>query len=453
MARAAKAQTERESTLESCLAEAKQGQPASVYLFEGDPFLAGRAARQLAETLIPEGGRDLNLVGLDPAASPAEVASELATGGLFGGAKAVVLDEPAFLMAREDAADAFARTRQMWSSGRQKEAVRRLLALVAKAGWGVRELDPDGEGAPSAEGWNEALGVRWEPGDREWIAAAARYARERDMKAGKDDATALEALLAQGLPPGRVLLVATTRVDARLPLAKKLIAMGRRVSCGVPREGTWGEERVVLGPVAERLLAGSGKRLDGAAADRLAELLGADARTLSAELGKLVAYSGERKTITREDVDAVVVRVAGDPFFALGNAVEGRDLARALAVLGRSIDDGASPFMLLGALAATVRRLLVESERGRIASRGRRLGSYNDWSTVVLPAIPGDELGTKKPYGFWMKYQASQRFSRAILLSALAELAEADVAMKRGADGQLLLERAMIRLLGEPGSA
>jgi DNA polymerase-3 subunit delta len=219
------------------------------------------------------------------------------------------------------------------------------------------------------------------------------------------------------------------------------------VTIQVEKEGTWDAQRPVLGPVLESLLAGTGKRVDRGGEARLAELVGTDARVLASEVGKLAAYVGDRKVIGAKDVDEIVTRVAEDPFFALGNAVEARDLPGALGVLGRSIQDGASPFMLLGSLASTVRRLLAERERGRRAAGERRVGSYAEWQGTVLPTIPEDELGDKKPYGFWMKYQASLRFSRGDLLDALAGLAEADVAMKTGQDGRIRLERVLVGLL------
>ena len=162
---------------------------------------------------------------------------------------------------------------------------------------------------------------------------------------------------------------------------------------------------------------------------------------------KLAAYVGDRKVIGAADVEAVVTRVASDPFFALGNAVEARDLAQALAVLDRSLADGASLFLVLGSLAGTVRRLVAERERGRRAAGERRIGSYDEWQRAVLPSISEEELGAKKPYGFWMKYQAAMRFTRAELLGALADLSEADVAMKSGLDGRLRLERILLGLL------
>jgi DNA polymerase-3 subunit delta len=447
------------ATLETCLAEARAGKPASVYLLDGDPFLAHRGARELAAALVPEAQRALNVVELDAAASPAEVAAEVATGGLFGGTKVVLVQEPAFLTSKEELAGAFARARAMWTENRQREAARRLLALAAKAGWSAKDLDRGGGAEPDWAALGKDLGIgsdpavsptrlEDDPGAQEFVAAAARFAVERELKVAKDDSAALDAALERGLPQGHVLVVAAGKVDGRLPLVKKLAVAGRRVTLGVEKEGTWDAQRLVLGPLLESLLAGSGKRVDRGAEARLAELVGDDARTLAQEVAKLAAWVGDRKVIGAADVDAVVTRVASDPFFALGNAVEARDLEGALAVLDRSLADGASPFMVLGSLAATVRRLVVERERARRAAGDRRLRDFREWEAAVLPAIPQEELGGKKPYGFWMKYQAAARFERDELLAALAALADADLAMKSGADERVAVERVLLGLLG-----
>jgi DNA polymerase-3 subunit delta len=433
-------------SLEACVAEARAGKAAPVYLLDGDPFLSGRAARALAAALVPEERRALNLVELDAAASPAEVAQELATGGLFGGGKVVLVHEPAFLQSKEDGGEAFARARDQWREGRHREAARRLLALAAKAGWGAKELA--GEEPPGAAAWKRELGVEGGDFDADFVAAAARWAVERELKASRDDSGALDALLAQGPPPGHVLVVAAGKVDARLPLVKRLAAAGRRVSFAIERAGTWNDERLVLRPVIEALLAGTGKRVDAGGEARLAALVGDDARLLASELTKLGAYVGERAVIGAADVDALVTRAASDPFFALGNAVEARDLAAALAVLDRSLADGASPHMIVGSLAATVRRLVVEGERARAVVGDRPIRSAREWEGLVYPTIPEaerlDKYGKpRSPFGLWKKYEAAQRYRRAELLDLLVALADADRGMKSGGDGRLLLERAL----------
>jgi DNA polymerase-3 subunit delta len=233
---------------------------------------------------------------------------------------------------------------------------------------------------------------------------------------------------------------------------KRLAACGPRLSVAVEREASFGA-RVVLGPTVAMLLAGSGKKADAGAVERLAACVEGDARTLDQELKKLLAFVGDRKVITAADVDEVVTRTAEDPFFALGNAVEERQLEQALAVVDRSLENGGSPHMLLASLAGTVRRLLLEKERARAVVGERRLGSARDWEAKVLPSIPPAEVGKRKPFGFWMKYQASTRFDRAELLGGLVALHEADVAMKSGQDGRLGLERVLLGLLGPPATA
>jgi DNA polymerase-3 subunit delta len=432
--------------LEGALAEVRAGRAAPVYLLDGEPFLALRGARALVEALVPEAQRALNVVDLDPATSPGEVAGELATGGLFGGSKAVLLQDPAFLQAKEDLAGAFERASDMWGQGRQREAARRLVALAGRLGWTTADLAR--EGAPTPKDWASKLGIDGDlrPSDAAFLSEGGRFAAEKGLVAAKDDTSALESLLERGLPAGHVLVIAAGKVDGRLPLVKRLAAVGRRIPCAVETEGTWDDQHPVLGPLIAELLAGTGKTVDRAAEQRLAGLLGGDARALAGELRKLAAYVGERKEIRAADVEAVVVRVASDPFFALGNAVESRDLEGALGVFRRTLADGGSPHMVVASLAGTVRRLLVERERARAAVGGARLASFGDWSARVLPGIDPAELGNRKPYGLWMKYQASLRFTREELLDALAALAESDHAMKSGADGELLLERCLLTL-------
>ncbi len=436
--------------LEGALAAIRDGKPSSSYLLDGDAFLTLRAARSLAEALVPEAQRSLNLVEIDGAAGPGEVAAELATGGLFGGAKVVLVVEPAFLQSKEDLGAAFTRASDMWREGRQREAARRLVALAARFGWSTADLA--GDAPPRPEEWEEKIqgDAPLRPEDGTFLAEAGRFAGEKKLQAARDDVSALEALLERGLPAGHVLLVAAGKVDGRLPIVKRIAAAGCRISLVVASEGTWDAQRPVIGPLLTEILARTGKTVDPGGEARLAALVGADARALAGEVAKLATFVGDRKVIRAEDVDALVIRTAADPFFALGNAVEARDLPAALGVLRRSLADGASPHMLVGSLAGTVRRMLVERERGRVAAGGRRVGSFAEWNASVLPTIDPGELKERKPYGLWMKYQAALRFGRDELLEGLASLAEADHSMKTGSDGAILVERWLVGMLRTP---
>ena len=168
---------------------------------------------------------------------------EVATGGLFGGGKVVLVQEPAFLTSKEDVEASFETARKAWGEGRQRDATRRLLALVAKGGWSAADLDPPDRDEKA----NEKLAREFkrefgfEP-DVAFLRAAGRFAAERDMKAAKDDSSALDAALERGFPPGHVLVVAAGKVDGRLPLVKKL------AGGGTPRDDPAREGREVGRP-------------------------------------------------------------------------------------------------------------------------------------------------------------------------------------------------------------
>ena len=145
-----------------------------------------------------------------------------------------------------------------------------------------------------------------------------------------------------------------------------------------------------------------------------------------------------------------MVRSAEDPFFALGNAVEARDLEEALTRGGPLHGGRRQP--------AHAARLAGRPRCGACCWRRSGPGPWSgtggsrsprDWEAQVFPTIPAAEVGKKKPFGFWMKYQASTRFERAELLQGLVALHEADVAMKSGQDARLRLERVLLGLLGQ----
>ena len=144
--------------IDDVLKEVKAGKVAPLYLLWGEEFQVRKGADELVKTLVPDAAVGLNLVSLD-AGSPREVAQELATMPLFPGRKVVLVRDPEFLAPKKGRGDALGKAREAWKAGKRKEGARRLLALAARAGWGVEQLDPGNPGAPSVEQWKDELNV------------------------------------------------------------------------------------------------------------------------------------------------------------------------------------------------------------------------------------------------------------------------------------------------------
>lgn len=412
-------------------AKAAAGQGSAVYLFHGEEFLARKAAEALVAALVPEGMRDLNVSLLEAAASPGEVARDLATLPMFRSAKVVWLRDPEFLAPKKAGrADQLGRLRELWGQGRQKEAARRLLALAQKAG-----LDP---AKADAAAWDAAAGIEAAGEDLEFCRAAAAFAAEQGMEAPSADTAELERLLARGIPQGSHLVVSALSLDGRLGLFKKLKDAGVEVS--FKPQGREGRD---VGALAEDHLAPLGKRLSPRAAARLAALIGGEqVRLLHGELEKVALYVGDRPVIEAEDVDAVVER-SQEIEFLLTNSIERRDVRGALEGLDQLLGAGGGLPQAVASIGACLRMLLAAHEATR--AQGGRTPGFGPAAAGWVAAYAESGLKMGNPNQAKFKAEAAARFTRAELARGLARTAAVDVAVKSGG-GRLDVERLLWEL-------
>src|SRR6266480_3571673 len=146
------------------IAEASSGKAPTVTLIEGDEYLARTSARELADAIVPEKDRALNLVVVDAAAGAREIASHLITVAMFASPKAVVVEGADAFAEEVDAERELARVRELWQAKRQRDAARRLLKLVRP--WGTDEVAFGLKSAATAARWRKEVGVAPEEGDR-----------------------------------------------------------------------------------------------------------------------------------------------------------------------------------------------------------------------------------------------------------------------------------------------
>ena len=429
------------SDLEPLLAEIRAGQVRPVYLAWGEEYLVRREADVLVEALVPGTLASLNLVVLD-GASPREVALELATLPLLSGNKVVLLKDPEFLAPRKGRADALSKARDAWKAGRRKEGARRLLALVARAGWGREALEPGGAGAPSVEDWKEELSVRLAESDVDFLREVAAFVREEGVAAPESDASALLTLLEAGLPTGHALVVAATDVEAKSPLLR----LARERGAVVERKLASRLRDLDLTVVAKDFLRPFQKRLGPGAEELLRERVGGNMRLLQSELEKLALHASGA-VIERADVEQLVAHTRDEEFLELADALQKRDFPAALRYVDDALVGGAPPLLLLGAIASVVRGLVEATERVAQLGGGRPPRGFDDFKARLFPAIEREAKTTggrvPHPYAAFLAAAAGARYGRTQLRAALLACAEADLALKSSGAGKLVLERLL----------
>jgi DNA polymerase-3 subunit delta len=429
------------SDLAALLGEIAQGKVRPLYLVWGEEFLVRREADALVEAVVPGAVAGLNLVALD-GASPREVAVELATLPLFPGHKAVLLRDPEFLAPKKGRTDALAKARDAWKAGRRKEGARRLLALVARAGWGREALEPGHAGAPSVEDWKDELEVTLAENDLDFLREVAAFVREEGLAAPESDAAALVALLERGLVAGHTLVVAATDVETRHPLLR----FAREHGAVVERKITTRLRDLDLSQVSREFLQPFKKRLGPGAEELLRERVGGNMRLLQSELEKLALHA-PGAVIERSDVDLLVAHTRDEEYLELADALQKRDLPGALAYVAEALAGGAAPLLLLGAIASVVRGLVEAQERLAHLGAGKPPRSFDDFKSRFFPAIEREAKAARArvphPYAAFIGMQAAARYGRTQLRASLLACAEADIALKSSGAGKLVLERLL----------
>lgn len=435
--------------LDDVLAEVKAGKVAPLYLLWGEEFLVRKGAEELVKTLVPDASMGLNYAVLD-AASPREVAQELATMPLFPGRKVVLVRDPEFLAPKKGRGDALGKAREAWKSGKRKEGARRLLALAARAGWGVEQLDPTAPGAPSVEEWKEELDVDLAEVDLAFLKEAAAFCREERITAPEGDSSALLDLFQKGLPKGHALVLATTEVDAKSPLLKFAKDEGHLIERKVAAR----HKDLDLSEIATEFLAPFKKKLGRGALEQLKERVGGNIRLLQSELEKLAVYAGDAATIEVSDVALLVHHSREEEYFELSESLQKRDLKGALDYAEDAMGQGTHALQLLGAVASIVRGLVENHERLGQYAKGSPPRSFDDFKSRIFPKIEQEAKASKgrapHPYAAFLSMQAAARYERRELLRALVQCAEADLELKSSASGKLVIERLLWSLCARP---
>jgi len=230
--------------------------------------------------------------------------------------------------------------------------------------------------------------------------------------------------------PQVTLAVVARAADMRRRFFARCRDLGRRVAVDHPRPGE-------MAAFADRFAAERGRALDPDARDLLLEGIGRDLLLLGSELDKLAAGVPEGRPIAAADVARIAAAGREHGNFEVTDAICARDGAGAVRRLAQSLDEGAHPIALVGALASVLKPVLAGAE---LVARGRRA----DEAARTLGLAPFQRASFER---------AVRAYRPAEIRRALERLADVDLASKTGGDGRALLEDWVLTLCAGPRAA
>jgi DNA polymerase-3 subunit delta len=234
--------------------------------------------------------------------------------------------------------------------------------------------------------------------------------------------------------PFTVVVFEAAALDQRMRLAKMFAEKTVTVSVELSSDPA---QRIRLAiPLSLEMARELGATLESDAAEELCDLLNGELASICTELEKLSAYAGERRTITRADVDLLVISARKYEVWDLAGMLAERKPAQALEFLDQLLRDGEAAPALLGALAWTYRKLLEAQEEPAGTIGWQAASRLKMHSNAAERAI-----------------QQSRKFPKTQLTAGLAALYEADSRLKSGGTSQRAVMEFLVTQLASPSPA
>jgi DNA polymerase-3 subunit delta len=434
--------------LASVTAEIKADRGPQILLVFGDDLLVQAACQEIVGLLVSPEQAGFNLEKFDGrTVSWDQVEASLVTPPFLPGRKVLWIESAPYFFSREQNSELGEKVLQLWSEGKQEEAGKLLLDLLALECWTAeqwQELEPHAAGPLLQTLGSAAAGARRE------VEALIEYCKSRGMevaarRAGQDHR--LAEVLDRGLPEWDFLLLSAVQVDRRTRLYKRFEDMRLTLNLTVERDKSGKASRETLLEFVGQRLRKAGRSVDPQARDMILARAADDMRSLGEELDKLVLYVGERATIRPQDVEAVMTDRGEGWIFDLTRSIGERDALAALRHLARLIAQGEHPLKLLAVLAGELRRLLLARQLLETDLRGRwrRDMTYTQFQQHILE--PGQPLLSRNGYADYMCLQRASTFSLGTLVSHVKAVHEADLRLKSsGTQPRLIMEKLVVAM-------
>ena len=253
-------------------------------------------------------------------------------------------------------------------------------------------------------------------------------AHEANSEPNREYAKGLLAYLRNLPPTTRLIFVEDKSLSRRNPILKQAPEIPNSYvrefrALDTPKLHDWIRQRAKA----------KGAAIERSAVSLLVSFVGQDLRLLSQELEKLAAYVGYARSISGDDVKALVSVASEENIFALVDSLGLRNRRQAMRHLQDLLASGASDLYLLAMIARQVRLILSVKDLGK--------------EQGLKPDEIRRELHISHQFIVDKLLQQSRQFSMEELEDILRRLVEIDQAIKTGRiEGSLALELLVLAI-------
>ncbi|MFH1217693.1 MAG: DNA polymerase III subunit delta [Pseudomonadota bacterium] len=441
------------------LAEIRKDVIRPVYLVFGERYLCREAVDEIVAHLLPdERERNLNLKKIDGEQEDvARTVSHLQTYSLFAGRQVARVSDSKIFFSKSVAKNFWDKAKKAADEAKPDKAGQYLLKMIHAGGLdadeSLREL--------SASQWKKLFGFD-KPDDIRWCGDVVLPAGGAGGEGASGEALLLSAL-EKGFPPGNVLVLSAEAVDKRKKLFKKIEEIGAIVDLSVDTGATSAAQKdrdAVIRDLVVSTLREMGKKAGPGVIEALLDRVGFHPVAAVRETEKLALFAGERESVSREDVEAIIGQTREEAIYQLNDAVASADPARAIELVVRLQESGLHPLALVAGLRNLLRKLIfVRALREKESPRYLPGLSYGVFQKGYLVELKNSPLGKSPflaghPFVLYKTFQQAENFDLLHLQSGLSLLLDAEYQLKgSGLPPGLILEHFLFRFLAGRGPA
>lgn len=413
--------------------------PSKVYLIFGERYLCLRTASELTEALLQETGGTVHPIDGDRE-DCATTCAKLRSFSLLPGRQVYRVTDTRLFLSKNIAKSVWDRFCKAHTDDKADQARRALGALLKSGGFDPVHAEKDLTSLSETE-WKQCFGFSHPGGDLDWVRPYLDTLSEEDSTtvAGPGSGEILTATLKAGLPDSNFLILLAEEADKRTKLFKVLrdeqtvIDLTARADSKIKAEKT---QLGILQNLLRQTLAEDNKTISSSLADLLLERVGFHPVALVMELRKVMAYTGDRREITRDDIDLLVGRTRQEALFELTGALSDKNLPLLLTIASRLQENNVHPLAIVATLRNHARSLLLskalteQSEIGFVPSM-----SSQTFQQVCLTRLKEKEFFKKEfagrhPYATYMQFKTAYNFHTQVLVAWLRILLKAEMRLK-----------------------
>jgi DNA polymerase-3 subunit delta len=261
------------------------------------------------------------------------------------------------------------------------------------------------------------------------------------------------------------LLISAGKVDKRKSFYKAIDKLGKVESFAALSmdDRDWAAQAESL---AHKAFRSRGKEINDEALAEFITRIGPNARQLDSEAEKLALYTGDKASVSMDDVLSVTTRNKNARAFALGDALGDRDLPRLLRRLDEELwevklDPQRSEIGLLYGLISKIRAMLMLKEMLR-EGWVKADSDYNRFKSQ-LERVPADQLPADRrfnplainPYVLYKALPQARKYSQGELIRAMGLLLDCNLRLvSANIDEALVLQQALVQIVqGNEGAS